>query len=1012
MVNFYLKLKRSLTAVLVLSSSYVFSQTQVTGTVVASDDGTGLPGVSILEKGTTNGTVSGSDGKYSINVTPNATLTFSFIGYSTYEVRVDGKTQVDVSLEPNISALDEVVVIGYGQQEKKDVTGAVQALASRDFNKGVISSPQDMMVGRIAGVQVTSNSGAPGGASTIRIRGSSSIGGSQDPLIVIDGFPVDNTAIAGQPNAMATLNPQDIETFTVLKDAAATAIYGLRASNGVIIITTKKGKEGKPQLSYNGNVSVSTPIKYVDVLSGNEMRATANDLLQRELPGLTSQAIEKLGDENTDWQKEIYQNAISHDHNISLSGAYKNLPYRISYGYTAQEGVLKTTDFVRNSLNINLTPEFLDGDLRVTASLKGSFTKQNFGNTGAVGAAVAFDPTQPVKNGSSRWGGYFAWVGPASATELDPNGDPITIATDNPVAMLEQTNNVADVYRTIASLQLDYRLRFFPAVKLTMNTGIDYSKSTGQNDATVDAAFTYENGGGQRIDYTGITRSRLFDFYANYTKSIGKSKFDITAGHSYQAFERDGSNFARNALTGNDIIYTDYQTKVVDGETIEIPREYVGNPNYLLSFFGRMNYALNDKYLLTVSFRDDASSRFSEENRWKIFPAAAIGWQLSKEPFLASAKVISDMKLRASYGITGNQDISDVAYPYLSTYQVSSSTSQYQFGDTFYNTYRPQPYDADLRWETTEQVNIGMDFGLFNNRLTGVLDFYHKNTVDLINRIPVPAGSNFSNFLLTNVGNMTNRGVELTLRGSVIKTDDVEWSLGTNFTLNRNEVTKLLKTDDPNYPGVQVGGIGLQRFIQNIQVGYPANTYLVFKQVYDSDGNPVEGLYEDKTGLGGDVTANENNKYRYNNPQPDFLIGINSQVRYKDFDFSFSGRLSVGNYVYNNVMTGANYSNFYYTTGYFNNLPKAVRDTEFMNAQPFSDYYIENASFFKMDNISLGYSANEFLSPKLKARFSLTVQNAFIVTDYSGIDPEVNGGIDNNIYPRPRVFMLGVNLTY
>jgi TonB-dependent starch-binding outer membrane protein SusC len=555
-----------------------------------------------------------------------------------------------------------------------------------------------------------------------------------------------------------------------------------------------------------------------------------------------------------------------------------------------------------------------------------------------------------------------------------------------------------------------------------LNAGIDYTTSEGHNDAPTNAAWIFENGGGQRIDYTGENKSKLLDLYANYLKEVGKSRFDVTAGYSYQSFERDGTNFGRNAQMGEAIIYTDYQTSVVNGDSVEVPRKFVSNPNYLVSFFGRLNYSFNDKYLLTVSFRDDASSRFSEDNRWKIFPAAAVGWNINKEPFMESAKAVSNLKLRASYGVTGNQDVTNIPYPYLSTYQLSSSTSQYQFGNTFYNTFRPQPYDANIRWETTTQIDVGVDFGLFGDRITGTVDFYKKDTEDLINSIPVPGGSNFSNFLLTNVGNLVNKGVEITINTVPIKTEKFEWNFGFNFTYNENEVTKLLKTEDPNYPGVQVGGIGLQRYIQNIQVGYPVNTFLVFKQVYNDQGAPVEGLYVDKTGLGGDVTANENNKFRYQKPQADYLIGINSRVNYGNWDFYFSGRASIGNYVYNNVHTGANYSNFYYTTGYFNNLPGAVNDSKFQNLQSFSDYYLENASFFKMDNISLGYNVKQLFSEKLKARFSFTVQNAFFITDYKGLDPEVNNvntaantassGIDNNIYPRARIFMLGVNLSY
>lgn len=994
---------------LLLATLPGFAQNKtVQGQVLSQDDNMPLPGVNIVEKGTSSGTVTDSEGRFSISVKENTILVFSFVGYTSQEVNVGAQTTLNISLTPDIMSLSEVVVVGYGSQEKKDVTGSLQAISPKDLNKGVISSPQDMLVGKIAGVQVTSNDGSPGAGSTIRIRGNGSIQASQDPLIVIDGFPVDNNSIGGSSNPLSSINPNDIETFTVLKDAAATAIYGLRASNGVIIITTKKGKEGKPQVSYSGNFSLSNPMKTVDVLSGDEMRSLAASLLDEgNLSGLTTDAVERLGDDNTDWQKEIYQTAFAHDHNISVSGTVNNFPYRVSYGYTNQDGILKTTNFKRNSLNINLTPEFLDGDLKLNASFKGSYTNQNFGNTGAVGAAVAFDPTQPVYNGSSRWGGFFSWVGPAAATELDPNGDPLTLATSNPVALLKQTDNRSDVYRAIGTLQVDYRLPFMKEIKLTANAGFDFAKSDGHNNAPPNAAFTYSaTGSGQLIDYTGENKSRLLDLYANYNKTIGKHTIDATVGYSYQRFDRDGSNFDRN---GDQTVYNDYQ---LDGDGNEVPRQYIPNPNVLLSFFGRINYSLNGRYLLTLSARDDASSRFAEENRWVVFPAAGFAWRVSEESFMQNVKGLSDLKVRVSYGITGQQDVSgNNPYPYLSTYQLSSATSQYQLGGIFYNTYRPQPYDSDLRWETTAQTNLGIDFGVFNGKLTGTVDLYKRETTDLINRVPVAAGSNFSNYLITNVGSLVNQGIEVTLNATPIEREDFEWSIGANFTRNDNEVTKLLNTNDPSYIGILTGGIGLQKNIQNIQVGYPINSFFVYQQVYEN-GKPIEGLYVDLSGNGGDVTASEANKYRYHSPLPDYTIGINSKVNYKKFDFYFSGRLSVGNYVYNNVLTGANYSNFYYSTGYFNNLPRAVADTEFYSLQSFSDYYVENASFFKMDNISLGYNFDEVFTNKLKGRVSLTVQNAFFISDYSGIDPEVGSGIDNNIYPRSRVFMLGINLTY
>lgn len=1033
MIKFYLSLSRYLTVLLVCGALSGFAQQRtVSGKVTSSDDGAALPGVNILEKGTNNGTVTDSNGEFKINVGDKAVLDFSFVGYKTQEVEVGAQTTINIVLQTDVVALSEIVVVGYGQQEKKDVTGSIAAVGTKDFNRAILSSPQDMLIGKVAGVQITTNNGAPGSGATIRIRGDGSGTGSRDPLIVIDGFPVDNNGTSGLANPLASLNPNDIESYTVLKDASATAIYGMRAANGVIIITTKKGKEGKPQITYNATVAAASPMKYFEVMNGDQFRKTVADQLAAGLSGLTASAQQRLGSANTDWQKQIFQTSISHDHNLSVSGTYKNLPYRVSYGYTDQEGILKTTNFVRNSVNVNLNPSLLEGDLVLNASFKGSYTTQNFSNAGAVGAATSFDPTQPVYNGNKDWGGYYTWTSLSSSLPsgaIDPEANPITIATSNPVAMLYQTDNKSYVYRGIGSLKAEYRLRALPALKLTVNAGFDYSTSTGHNNAPYNAAFTFGSGFGQRINYTGDNKSRLIDLYANYSKQINEHKFDVTAGYSYQAFERYSTNFARtapptqaqwdagnyasyNAANPPAVIYT--FNDVAADKVTPVPKAAVPNPNYLLSFFGRVNYSYANKYLVTASFRDDASSRFSAQNRFKIFPSVALGWTIKNESFLQDSRLISDLKLRASYGITGNQDVGGT-YPYLALYQISNTQAQYQFGNSFVNTWRPQPYDPNFRWETTAQVDIGVDFGILDNKITGTVDVYQKKTSDLINFIPVAAGSNFSNYLTTNVGNLQNQGIELTLRGVAVKTQDLEWNIGFNMAHNENKVTKLLKTDDPTYPGILTGGIsgGVGTTIQNIQVGYPVNTFFAFKQIYDAQGRPIEGLYVDKTGKGGDITASNLNKFHYFKPQPDLLMGINSRVTYKKFDFYFSGRFSFGNYVYNNNQSSkAFYAAMYNQAGFFNNLPTAISDTKFVNPQYYSSYYIQNASFFKMDNISVGYNVDQLFTQKLKARLSLTVQNAFFVTKYKGIDPEVDGGIDNNIYPRPRTFLLGLNVTF
>lgn len=1009
MAKLYLIIGRFLPVLMLICAATVsWAQSMVvSGKVTSADDGMGIPGVNILEKGTNNGAVSDSQGAFTIQVSgPGAVLVFSFVGYATSEVTVGSQTSINVALQVDVTALEEVVVIGYGQVEKKDLTGSIVSVSDRSFNKGVMLSPQDLLVGKVAGVSVTPGSGAPGSGAQIRIRGGSSVNANNDPLVIVDGFPLDNNGVAGMSNSLSTINPNDIESMTVLKDASATAIYGSRASNGVIIITTKKGVSGKPQFNYNGQFSLSTVAKKVDVLTGDEYRDLITSL--EGLYGINAAAIAKLGSENTDWQDEIFRNAFSMDHSFSMFGTTQNLPYRVAYGYTDQQGILNTTSMQRHSLNVNVTPTFLDDNLKVTASLKGIYSKHNFGDQGAIGSAVSFDPTQPVRNGNTRYGGYFTWV----QDQGDINSDPNAIAPRNPVAVLDLTDNRSNVYRAIGNIELDYRFSFLPALRAHLVAGMDYSKSDGVNNVSTLAPWTSELG--SKTDYTGENKSRLFDFYLNYLKEVGQHKFDVTGGYSYQSFERDGSNFSRSA---DGSIYYDYELDFsddtdLDGDTI--PRRFVPNPNYLVSFFGRLNYTWKEKYLLTATLRTDGSSRFAQENRWGLFPALAIAWRLNKENFLADVNFLSDLKIRAGYGVTGQQDVGG-AYPYLPVYVTSTPTAQYQFGNTFYETYRPSAYDASFKWEETATYNIGLDFGFLGDRITGSIDVYQRESKDLINTIPIPAGSNFNNFLTTNVGNLENNGVEVTLNAKAIKTDRVGWDIGINLSHNVNEITKLTATDDPNYQGNNVGGIsgGVGNTVQNDNVGFPRNSFFVFQQIYDANGKPIEGFYVDRTGNGGNVASNQLNKYHYQNPAPKWLMGLTSTLIYRNFDLFLAGRLSLGNYVYNNGNSNTFYqAAFNNNTVTFNNLRRSIFDTEFASAQYWSDYYVENASFFKMDNISLGYTTNQLLNQKVKARFSFTIQNAFIITDYTGLDPELANGIDNNLYPRPRTFLVGINLTY
>jgi iron complex outermembrane receptor protein len=970
----------------------------ISGTVSDATNNEPLVGVTVKVEGTFNGAATDFDGKFTLKVTPGQKLLFSFVGYVPQTVVVGTQATIKIALAPQTQGLDEVVVIGYGTVKKGDATGAVSTVSSKDFAKGGITSPQDLIVGKSAGTVITTSGGAPGSGATIRIRGGSSMSASNDPLIIIDGFPVSNSGISGLANPLTTINPNDIETFTVLKDASATAIYGSRASNGVILITTKKGSAGKPmKIDYNLTMSANTVPAYMDVFSGDEFRAMALDLASKSAVGLNMNSLNRLGNQNTNWQKEIYHTAMAQDHNISISGGIKTMPYRASLGYTDQDGILKTTNMERTTLAIGLDPSFMDNQLRVSINLKGSYTKQSFGDQGAVGSAVAFDPTQPVYNNNTKFGGYYTWVNLSDLLPdgtMNPNGSPNPIGVSNPIAMLYQTDNRSSVKRSLGNIQFDYKIPFLKDLRANLNLGYDYFTTTGHNNAPDNAAFTFRGGIGRKNNYSQTGKSQLLDFYLNYVKEIKsiKSRIDATAGYSWQHFYKEGSSFVRNGD----------ETQISDNS------KFI-NENYLISFFGRLNYTILDRYLFTVTVRDDGSSRFSEANRWGIFPAAALAWKIKDESFLKNVSAVSDLKFRLGWGITGQQDIGN-DYPYLPVYRGSTATAQYQFGNTFYNTLRPNPYDANIKWEETTTYNMGLDFGFLKNRITGTVDVYKRTTKDLLNFIPIAAGSNFSNFLTTNVGNLENKGIEISLTGQLINSKDLNWSLGFNAAYNENMITKLTKTDDPNYTGVDVGliGGGVGNFIQNQRVGFPASSFYVFQQVYGSNGMPIEGLYVDRTGTGGTVTSNNLNKYHYKKPAPDYTLGINSRVAYKQFDFSFSGRANIGNYAYNNVASGALYSTVYNQSGFFNNIPKLVNNAKFTNTHYFSDFYVENASFFKMDNLSIGYNFDEFV----KTRLSFTVQNVFTITKYKGLDPEVDGGIDNNFYPRPRVFVLGVNLTF
>ncbi|MCD4789857.1 MAG: TonB-dependent receptor [Bacteroidales bacterium] len=998
-----------------------FAQTgEVTGTVTDATDGQTLPGVTILIKGTTIGTATDVEGNYTIMVEPDAILVFSYIGYETQEIMVQPNTVINVALNVGLADLEEFVVIGYGVQKKEDATGSITAIDAKAFNTGAITDPTELITGKIAGVQITNGGGAPGSGTTIRIRGGSSLSASNDPLFVIDGVPVDNEGISGMRNPLNTINPNDIETFTVLKDASATAIYGSRASNGVIIITTKKGvkgKDGKPfHLSYNGNFSLSTPTKKIDVLSAGEFR----DLIKERYPKSCdtcppSPQVAMLGNQSTNWQDEIFKNAFGMDHYLSLSGAYKILPYRFSAGYSDQDGILKTDNLKRTTLSAALNPTLFNNHLQINFNVKGMFIKNKFADRGAIGAAMQFDPTKPVTSDSlytvyyndatgqpdslnTYYGGYY--------TLTQANGAPVDLATSNPVALLNLRDNISDVNRLIGNIQLDYKFHFFPDLRANLNLGYDRSKSEGSVYVPEYAPWVFDalNTGGIDRIYDQEKKNELLDFYLNYVKYIDniKSKFDVMAGYSWQHFWRKGSAYETNIF-----LYQDPAKRIINEDS-----DYA-TESYLISFFGRFNYSFKDKYLLTFTLRNDGTSRFSPDTRWGLFPSVALAWKILDEPWIQNANILSQLKLRAGYGITGQQNINQGDYPYLPIYTYSQTNAQYQFDTTFIITLRPEGYDANIKWEKTTTYNIGLDYGFADDRFYGSLDFYYRKTEDLLNIIPVPAGTNLTNYILTNIGDMENKGVEFSITTRPIVKENLLWEVSFNATYNKNKITKLTATDDPEYLGVATGGIsgGIGNTVQMHSVGYSASSYFVYEQVYDANGNPIEGMYVDRNG-DGEIT--DDDRYHYKDPAADFYFGISSHLQYKNWNFSFAGRANFGNYVYNNVSSeNGVYQRLYRPEGpYLGNVTSDVTTINFVTPQYLSNYFVQDGSYFRMDNIRLSYLFNNIINDKLSLSISATVNNAFVITRYKGLDPEISGGIDNRIYPRPRVYVLGINLLF
>lgn len=938
---------------------------------VKDDTGMELPGVSVIIKGTTNGTATDFDGNFELKVDDaNAILVFSFVGYKNIELTASDN--MTVVMQESSESLDEVILIGYGQTTKKDATGAVEKVGIEEFNPGVFGSPEQLITGKTAGVNVVPPSGRPGEGGTIKIRGgNSSLSANNSPLIVVDGVPIDQNG-----PALNTINPNDIESFTILKDASATAIYGSRATNGVIIITTKSGKMNQDmKVGFDSSFSLGTRYNKVDVLSTDEFRSAI------QATG-TPEGIELLGDADTDWQDQIFQTAFATDNNLTISEGFDNSSYRISIGYLYQEGILKTSLYDRKSASLNFRQNLFDNSLKMDFNIRGSFAGDDFANDGALDSAVRFDPTQPVYSGNSDYGGYWEW--------LDTDGSPAGLAPRNPLGLLEQNTNHAATDRYIGNAKFDYKLPFLDGLSVVANFGFDYAKVSGRTFSPETSAGGFDSKGSSGV-YSSLRRNTLADIYINYVNTFNDvHKIDVILGQSFQDFYREKDS---KSITGLGAV----------NETV------FATTNALLSYFGRVNYTFDSRYLFTFTYRRDGSSRFAPENRWGNFLSGAFAWNIAEEAFLKDSEAISTLKLRLGYGETGQQEIGN-DFGYLPVYTTGQNNVRYQFGNRFVNTLRPEGYDANIKWEASATYNIGLDYGFLEDRITGAIEYFKRETSDVLSTVSPAAGSNLTNSLFTNIGDLESSGIEFSINADIVQQDDFTWNVGFNATYLENEIKKLNTIDDPSSPGLATGEIsgGVGNTIQTQKVGEAQNSFLVFKQVYDNNGNPIDGVYVDRDQDGKFTDAD---KYVFKSPNPDYLLGLSSYMNWRNLDLSFTLRASLGNYAYNNIAAKASVTNLS-DLGTNRNVHDSYLDTGFQEVQLWSDYYIQDASFLKMDNIVLGYKFNDLKGGDIGLRIYTLVQNVFTITDYEGLDPEINGGIDNNFYPRPRTFLVGFNVNF
>ncbi len=980
--------KRSLllVALFVIGCLQLMAQTRtIKGEVTDAQNGEALIGATVMVEGEKGGTVTDFDGNFSLQVSSSAKkIKVSYIGYIDKVLSISDNMKVN--LESDSKALADVVVIGYGTARKSDLTGSVATVKSKDFNKGLVSSPEQLINGKVSGVQIMSNSGSASAGSTIRVRGGASLNASNDPLIVLDGVPLEQGGISGNSsNFLSMINPSDIESMTVLKDASSTAIYGSRASNGVIIITTKKGQQGAVKVNFNTTNSLQTRAQMVDMLSRDEFVNVINQFGTDNQKSL-------LGTANTDWNDEVYRTAFGTDNNLSVSGSIdKWLPFRVSVGYYNQSGLVRKDNVERWTGNVVLTPSFFQDHLKLTINAKGTLNNNSFNNGGAVWAAATFNPTIPVYSGNDKYGGYNE--------ALDADGYPVNAGVRNPRGLVDLYDSKSKVSRFIGSMDVDYKVHFLPDLKLHATVGADYAKGDGTVYVPAYAAQSYnkdESLGGSDYKYgPQKNENRLLTLYANYAKYFEdiKSNVDLTAGYDYQYWKSTTPLYYTKSAAGTNLS----TVKASDYRHV------------MLSYYGRINYSFDGKYLLTATVRRDASSRFSKDTRWGTFPSVALGWTLTEEPWLKNLKVLSNLKLRASYGVTGQQEgIGN--YNYLPVYTYSVTGAEAFINGQYINTYRPEAYVSDLKWETTTSWNFGLDFGFLDGRIGGAIDFYTRKTKDLLASVPTAAGTNFSKTILTNVGNVDSKGIEVSLNATPIQTKDWEWNLSYNFTWQNMKVKNLSLIKGGSQTNVKVGpSIDAYQF-QVLSEGYEPYMFYVYHQLYDSKtGKPIEGAYAD---LNNDGEINESDLYRYHSPAPKYIMGLSTSLRYKQLTLGMSFRANIDNYVYNGMgmSTGA-FETVSYNNSQLNNLNTSFLKTGFKTRQYLSDYYVENASFLKLDNLSLSYNVGK-INKWASLTVSAMVQNVFTITGYSGTDPEVPNGMDNSFYPRPRTYSVSLGLQF